>query len=97
MSYSIDVDVEEYDVLDSMTRQEILDYLDLELTDLVGTEPPKHIARLMRLDLTLPDLIELDRWMATKRELPLERRVGTLTAPPASAEASGQAQLSPGP
>ena len=27
MSYSIDVDVDEYEILDSMTRQEILDYL----------------------------------------------------------------------
>ena len=27
---------------------------------------PQHVQKLLELDLTLPDLVELDRWMATK-------------------------------
>ena len=90
MSYSIDID--EYEVLDSMRREEILEWLGLD----EQSSLPEHVQTLLLLDLTLPDLIELDTWMATKRKLPLKPVTATLIAPPASAAASGQAQLSPG-
>ena len=90
MSYSIDID--EYDVLDNMGRAEVLEWLKIK----EDAPLPQHVQKLLELDLTLPDLIELDRWMATKRKLPLKPVTATLTAPPKSAEASGQAQLSPG-
>ena len=75
-----------------MRREEVLEWLKIEPHPTL----PEHVQTLLELDLTLPDLIELDTWMATKRKLPLKPVTATLIAPPTSATASGQAQLSPG-